>query len=83
MVIFPVIPRPSGRNNRKPCLVAYRWAKGFRSYDPKHTMEAMFHEVTNKGPGGPANGRDGWKDYFIYGYVPYPDCPEATAKTLE
>ena len=64
-------------------LIADAWAKGFRSYDPKHAMEAMFHEVTNKGPGGPANGRDGWKDYFIYGYVPYPDCREATAKTLE
>lgn len=64
-------------------LIADAWAKGFRSYDPKHAMEAIFHEVTNKGPGGPANGRDGWKDYFIYGYVPYPDCREATAKTLE
>lgn len=64
-------------------LIADAWAKGFRSYDPKRAMEAMFHEVTNKGPGGPANGRDGWKDYFVYGYVPYPDCREATAKTLE
>lgn len=64
-------------------LIADAWAKGFRSYDPKHAMEAMFHEVTNKGPGGPANGREGWKEYFIYGYVPYPDVREATAKTLE
>lgn len=64
-------------------LIADAWAKGFRSYDPKRAMEAMFHEVTNKGPAGPANGRDGWKDYYIYGYVPYPDCREATAKTLE
>jgi predicted alpha-1,2-mannosidase len=64
-------------------LIADAWAKGFRSYDPKHAMDAMFHEVTNKGPGGPANGRDGWKDYFIYGYVSYPDYRESTAKTLE
>lgn len=64
-------------------LIADAWAKGFRSYNPEHAMEAMFHEVTNKGPGGPANGRDGWKEYYIYGYVPYPDVREATAKTLE
>lgn len=64
-------------------LIADGWAKGFRSYDPKRAMEAMFHEATNKGSAGPSNGRDGWKDYFIYGYVSYPDCREATAKTLE
>lgn len=64
-------------------LIADAWVKGFRNYDPKHAMEAMFHEATNKGPGGPANGRDGWKDYFIYGYVSYPDYRESTAKTLE
>lgn len=64
-------------------LIADGWAKGFRSYDPKRAMEAMFHEATNKGSAGPSNGRDGWKDYFIYGYVSYPDYREATAKTLE
>ncbi|MDR1557833.1 MAG: GH92 family glycosyl hydrolase [Tannerellaceae bacterium] len=64
-------------------LIADAWAKGFRSYDPRQAMKAMFHEVTNKGPGGPANGRDGWKDYFTYGYVSYPDYRESTAKTLE
>lgn len=64
-------------------LIADAWAKGFRDYDPKVAMKAMFHEATNKGPGGPANGREGWKDYFIYGYVSYPDYREATAKTLE
>lgn len=64
-------------------LIADGWAKGFRSYDPKRAMEAMFHEATNKGTAGPSNGRDGWKDYFIYGYVSYPDYREATAKTLE
>lgn len=64
-------------------LIADGWAKGFRSYDPKRAMEAMFHEATNKGAAGPSNGRDGWKDYFIYGYVSYPDYREATAKTLE
>jgi predicted alpha-1,2-mannosidase len=46
-------------------------------------LKAYLHEATNKGPWGPANGRDGWKDYFELGYVPYPEVREATAKTLE
>ena len=64
-------------------LIADAWVKGFRSYDPKRAMEAMVNEVSNKGPRGPANGRDGWKEYYMYGYVPYPTYREATAKTLE
>jgi predicted alpha-1,2-mannosidase len=63
--------------------LADAWAKGFRTFDPKHAVEAIIHEVTNKGPGGPANGRDGWQNYFFLGYVPYPDTRESTAKTLE
>ncbi|MCX2474702.1 GH92 family glycosyl hydrolase [Pedobacter sp. MC2016-05] len=59
------------------------WAKGLRSFDPKKALEAYFHEATNKGPWGPANGRDGWRDYYQLGYVPYPKYREATAKTLE
>jgi predicted alpha-1,2-mannosidase len=37
----------------------------------------------NKGPWGPANGRDGVKEYNELGYVPYPKYRESTAKTLE
>lgn len=37
----------------------------------------------NKGPWGPANGRDGVKEYNELGYVPYPNYRESTAKTLE
>lgn len=59
------------------------WAKGLRTFDPKKALEAYFHEATNKGPWGPANGRDGWRDYYQLGYVPYPKYREATAKTLE
>lgn len=64
-------------------LLADAWAKGIRTFDPQRALEAYFHEATNKGPWGPANGRDGWKEYFTLGYVPYPDYREATAKTLE
>ncbi|MPR32031.1 GH92 family glycosyl hydrolase [Salmonirosea aquatica] len=64
-------------------LLADAWAKGIRTFDPEKALEAYLHEATNKGPWGPANGRDGWKDYFTLGYVPYPKVREATAKTLE
>jgi predicted alpha-1,2-mannosidase len=64
-------------------LFADAWAKGIRTFDPKRALEAYYHEATNKGPWGPANGREGWKEYYILGYVPYPQYREATAKTLE
>jgi predicted alpha-1,2-mannosidase len=64
-------------------LLADAWVKGLRTFDPQRALEAYYHEATNKGPWGPANGRDGWKEYFTLGYVPYPMYREATAKTLE
>lgn len=64
-------------------LLADAWAKGIRTFDPKEALEAYLHEATNKGPWGPANGREGWKEYYQLGYVPYPKYREATAKTLE
>ncbi|RYF25383.1 MAG: glycoside hydrolase family 92 protein [Flavobacteriales bacterium] len=59
------------------------WAKGLHTFDPNKALEAYLHEATNKGPWGPANGRDGWREYYQLGYVPYPKYREATAKTLE
>lgn len=64
-------------------LLADAWAKGIHTFDPEKALKAYYHEATNKGPWGPANGRDGWKEYFTLGYVPYPKYGEATAKTLE
>ncbi len=64
-------------------LLADAWAKGIRTFDSEKALAAYLHEATNKGPWGPANGRDGWKEYFTLGYVPYPKYREATAKTLE
>ena len=64
-------------------LLADAWAKGIHTFDPEKALKAYYHEATNKGPWGPANGRDGWKEYFTLGYVPYPKYREATAKTLE
>lgn len=59
------------------------WVKGIKTFDPNEALNAYLHESTNKGPWGPANGRDGWKEYAQLGYVPYPKYREATAKTLE
>ncbi|MET4082237.1 putative alpha-1,2-mannosidase [Pedobacter sp. UYP30] len=59
------------------------WAKGIRTFDPNEALKAYAHEAFNKGPWGPANGRDGWKEYYELGFVPYTKYREATAKTLE
>lgn len=64
-------------------LFADAWAKGIRTFDPEKALKAYLHEATEKGPWGPANGRDGWREYYQLGYVPYPKYREATAKTLE
>jgi predicted alpha-1,2-mannosidase len=64
-------------------LLADAWAKGLHTFDPQRALDAYYHEATNKGPWGPANGRHGWKEYYTLGYVPYPKYGEATAKTLE
>lgn len=64
-------------------LLADAWVKGIRTFNPKEALAAYLHEATNKGPWGPANGREGWKEYYQLGYVPYPKYREATAKTLE
>jgi predicted alpha-1,2-mannosidase len=64
-------------------LLADAWAKGIRTFDPEKALKAYAHEAMDKGPWGPANGRDGWREYFALGYVPYPKYRESTAKTLE
>ena len=64
-------------------LLADAWAKGIQTFDPEKALKAYYHEATNKGPWGPANGRHGWKEYYTLGFVPYSKYREGTAKTLE
>ena len=64
-------------------VLADAWAKGIRTFDAEKVLKGYYHEITNDGPGAPANGRKGWKEYFTIGYIPYPDVRESTAKTLE
>lgn len=64
-------------------LLADAWVKGIRTFDPKRAVSAYFHEATNKGPWGGANGRAGWKDYYQLGYVAYPGSEGSLSQTLE
>nr|WP_308199486.1 glycoside hydrolase domain-containing protein [Chitinophaga sedimenti] len=50
---------------------------------PEKALEAYWHEASNKGPWGPANGREGWKDYYQLGYVSFPGPYGAVSETLE
>jgi len=70
--------------NHAMSLLADAWAKGIRTFDPKQALDAYYHETTNKGWWGGSNGREGWKEYFTIGYVPFGgEVHETTAKTLE
>lgn len=70
--------------NHSISLLTDAWVKGIRTFDPKKALEAYYHEATNKGPWGSANGRPGWKEYYVNGYVPFtPQTLGSTAWTLE
>jgi predicted alpha-1,2-mannosidase len=70
--------------NHSISLLTDAWVKGIRTFDPKKALAAYYHEATNKGPWGSANGRPGWKEYFADGYVPFtPQTQGSTAWTLE
>ena len=64
-------------------LLADAWAKGIRTFNPDSALKAYYHEATNKGPWGGANGRQGWKEYYQMGFVPFPLSQGSTAQTLE
>ena len=65
-------------------LLTDAWVKGIRTFDPDSALAAYYHETTNVGFYRGSNGRQGWKDYYTKGYIPYyDDLHESTAKTLE
>jgi len=64
-------------------LLTDAWAKGIRTFNPDSALAAYYHEATNKGPWGGANGRAGWKEYFEEGFVSFPESQGSTAQTLE
>lgn len=61
-------------------LLADGWAKGIRSFDVQTAVNAMVHDAHNSGFFGV--GREGSKYYDALGYVPYPNIPDSTSKTL-
>lgn len=65
-------------------LLADAWAKGIRTFDPEKALDAYYHEATNKGPWGGANGRGGFEDYWKLGYLSHSGGGDgAVAMTLE
>lgn len=64
-------------------LLTDAWVKGIHTFDPERALKAYFHEATNKGPWGGANGRPLWKDYWTIGYIPFPESQGSVGQTLE
>ena len=59
------------------------WMKGICAVDSVQLLEAMLHQTQARHADISSVGRDGHEWYDSLGYVPYPEVPEATAKTLE
>ena len=59
------------------------WMKGICAVDSMQLLEAMLHQTQARHADISSVGRDGHEWYDSLGYVPYPEVPEATAKTLE
>lgn len=64
-------------------LLTDAWVKGIQTFDPNKALKGYLHEVTNKGPWGGSDGREGHEYWFSLGYIPYPDVSESGAKSLE
>ena len=69
--------------NNSSSLLVDTWMKGIRTVDAEKALEAMIHQTQSRHPEIASVGRDGFEYYNKIGYVPYPEVPEATAKTLE
>lgn len=69
--------------NNSISLLVDAWMKGIRTVDAEKALEAMIHQTQSRHPEIASVGRDSFEYYNKIGYVPYPEVPEATAKTLE
>lgn len=69
--------------NHSISLLADAIIKGVSTVSPDSVLQAYTHEVFNKGPFGGANGRQGWKEYFTLGFVPFPQSQGSVTQTLE
>jgi predicted alpha-1,2-mannosidase len=82
---LPQWSSPGNRNamigNHAFSILADAWVKNVRSFDIQQAVTAEVHDAHNEGFMG--MGRHGFKFFDTQGFVPYPDIPDATAKTLE
>jgi predicted alpha-1,2-mannosidase len=82
---LPQWSSPGNRNamigNHAFSLLADAWVKNVRSFDLQEAVQAIVHDAHNHSLFG--MGRDGAQLYDSLGFVPYPNVPEATSKTLE
>ncbi|MEG1999105.1 MAG: GH92 family glycosyl hydrolase, partial [Bacteroidales bacterium] len=68
--------------NNSLSIITDAYVKGVTDFDVDKALKAMIHQTEAQGV-ETSVGRNGYKDYFTLGYVPFPDYPEAAAKTLE
>ena len=84
---FPEWASPGHRGcmigNNSVSLLVDAWMKGIQTVDAEKALEAMIHQTQARHAEIASVGRDGFEYYDKLGYVPYPEVPEATAKTLE
>ena len=69
--------------NNSVSLLVDAWMKGIQTVDAEKALEAMIHQTQARHAEIASVGRDGFEYHDKLGYVPYPEVPEATAKTLE
>lgn len=82
---LPQWSSPGWRNamigNHAFSVLADAWVKNIRTFDPQEAVAAIVHDAHNEGIFG--MGRHGFKCFDELGYIPSPDVPDATSKTLE
>lgn len=82
---LPQWSSPGHRNamigNHAFSVLADAWAKNIRPFDVQDAAKAVVQNAHNEGLFG--MGRQGYKFLDQLGYIPSPDVPDATAKTLE
>jgi predicted alpha-1,2-mannosidase len=83
---LPIWPSPGYRKvmigAHSASLFADAMAKGILDFDTEKALEGVIQDAFVKAPDF-APGRNGMEPYNQFGYVPYPDYREASAKTLE
>lgn len=82
---LPQWSSPGWRNamigNHAFSILADAWVKGIRPFEVREALQAVVHDAHNEAIFG--CGRHGAAHYDQLGYVPTPELPDATSKTLE